>query len=108
MNEKREADALVRKFIDDADSGDAIQMLSLINANRDTILEIHQKALRKVKKQCKYLVVHLGKFPPSFGKDLHDCAKLAIAIIEAANVFHPMHGESWIGWPDETSTKKGD
>jgi len=30
-------------------------------------------------------------------------AEMAKKVIDAALAFHPMHGEDWPGWPDETS-----
>lgn len=60
--------------------------LDLINANRDAILRIAEEGLRRVRKLL----------------DSDDAAakRLAIKTIEAVNTFHPMHGESWGGWPE--------
>ncbi len=77
--------------------------LDMINANRDTILRIHEDGLRRLTKQCEILYISLSQSdspPPIVIKDLREQARLALKIIEAINTFHPMHGESWIGWPE--------
>jgi hypothetical protein len=58
-------------------------MLDMIHANRDAILQITEEGLRRVKK-C----LEMGDVPK------------ALRVIEAVNTFHPMHGESWGGWPE--------
>lgn len=58
-------------------------MGDLIQANRDSILRVHEEGLRRVKK-CL---------------EVCDGAK-ALKVIEAINTFHPMHCESWGGWPE--------
>ena len=65
--------------------------LDLINANRDIILRIHEEGLAKISKLL------IG------GGNQHDAEKLVHIgkILHAISVFHPMHGESWIGWPEE-------
>jgi hypothetical protein len=60
--------------------------LDLINANRDTILKMHEEAIRRIR--------------PLMDSDDHGARRLAIRIIEALNAFHPMHSESWAGWPE--------
>ncbi len=78
--------------------------LDLIHANRDIVLKMHEEAVRRVRKQCEYLATSLMQSdspPPIVVKDLRDHTRLALAIIEAVNAFHPMHGESWTGWPEE-------
>ncbi len=57
--------------------------LDLINSNRDEILKKHQEAIRLIRKWRGY----------------QDKVE---AIIDALNLFHPMHEESWQGWPKGT------
>ncbi len=75
----------------------------LIHANRDIILRITEEGLRRVRKECEYLAGSLEQSdspPPIVVKDLRDHGRLALRIIEAVHQFHPMHGESWCGWPE--------
>lgn len=58
--------------------------LDLVHANIETTKDIYEKGLRKVRDALKN-----SSSPDSF----------ALAIIDAALCFHPMHGESWPGWP---------
>lgn len=60
------------------------QMGDLIQANRDQILKIKEEGLRRIEKALKE----------------NDAVK-ALKIIEVINFFHPMHEDSWKGWPDE-------
>ena len=66
-------------------------MNDLIQANRDTILQMHEEAARRIGK------VLVG------GGNQHDAEKLVYIgkVLHALSVFHPMHGESWCGWPEE-------
>lgn len=60
-------------------------MKYLIEANRDEILRKHEEAVRRIQrclKRCEY--------------------DLADKVIEALWKFHPMHCESWCGWPEGT------
>jgi hypothetical protein len=120
MSERTDADKLAHRLLDEpffwvcplADPDDDLRMLSrqllrrrevierlekrlmelsddtadLINANRDTILRITEEGLRRVER----LLLRHGGIP--------DVTK-ALLVIEAVNMFHPMHGESWCGWP---------
>ena len=54
--------------------------LDLINANRDEILKKHEEAITLIRKWRIY---------PD---------KIEV-ILNALNMFHPMHTESWCGWP---------
>lgn len=109
MSERTDADRLAKRLLDepDADPDDDLRMLSrqllrrrevitrlekrvasqcngtldLINANREAILRVHEEGLRRIR-----LV-------------LNDARKIE-AIIHAVNLFHPMHEESWSGWPE--------
>lgn len=77
--------------------------LDLINANRDTILRITEEGLHRVRKECEYLTTSLEQsdnLSVIVIKDLREHVRLALRIIEAVNAFHPMHGESWQGWPE--------
>ncbi len=118
MTELQESIALANKILDrtNADPDDDLAMLSrqflrsresikrmekqlkevdwdgqaqedLIHANRDTILDIHKEALRRIKSLIAYL--------PNEGKLV-----LIAEIIKAVNTFHPMHAESWKGFPE--------
>ena len=64
----------------------------LIEANRDSILRKHEEAARLIGS------VLVG------GGDKHDAEKLLYIgkVLHALNTFHPMYGESWIGWPQRT------
>lgn len=116
MSERTDADKLARRLLDEpnADPDDDLRMLSrqllrrgevierlekrlgemcdgtadLVNANRDTILRIHEEGLRRIRKllECGNPAQYIA---------------LMLKIIEAVNTFHPMHGESWSGWPQE-------
>ena len=65
-------------------------MADLIEANRDQILKMHEEAVSRINK------VLIGGGPN------HDAEKLVYIgrVLHALSVFHPMHCESWIGWPD--------
>lgn len=79
--------SLLRAILDDPGSDVArLAYADLVNANRDTILRITEKGLRRVVRCLK-----AGDIPT------------ALKVIEAVNTFHPMHGESWIGWPKGSS-----
>src|SRR5437870_182814 len=116
MGERADTDKLAERLLDEpnADPDDDLRMLSrqllrrrekierlekrlaeisdntldLINANRDTILQIHEQGLQKLKKQCQYLAISLaqsGTPPPIVVKDLQEHARTALAIIEAVH-----------------------
>jgi hypothetical protein len=55
----------------------------LIAANRDEILRVHQEAV-----SCCRRCLRRGD------------VELALQILHALNLFHPMHGESWRGFPE--------
>ena len=65
-------------------------MLELIEANRDSILKKHEEAFGLINR------VLIG------GGSQHDAEKLIYIgkVLHALSVFHPMHGESWKGWPE--------
>lgn len=65
-------------------------MSDLIHANRDEMLNKHEEAVRRINKLL------IG------GGDNHDIEKLEKIgkILYALSLFHPMHGESWKGWPE--------
>lgn len=60
-------------------------MKYLIEANRDEILRKHEEAVRRIQRCLKR-----GEYD------------LADKVIEALWKFHPMHCESWCGWPEGT------
>jgi DnaJ-domain-containing protein 1 len=61
----------------------------LITANRDTILEMHEEAVRRIQKALKQGAV-IGT--------MNSCV-LILMILAALGRFHPMD-ESWDGWPE--------
>ncbi len=65
-------------------------MADLIQANRDQILKMHEEAVSRIGK------VLVG------GGSGHDTEKLLYIgrVLHALSVFHPMHCESWKGWPE--------
>lgn len=125
MSEKTDALALAHKLLDEpnADPDDDLRMLArqlvrkhekilrlekslsgmcdptadLIQANRDTILRMHETAVAKVK---KLLEASLGSVHPEGRWTARDEVVLATVVITRLNEFHPMHGESWHGWPE--------
>ncbi len=63
----------------------------LIQANRDQMLKIYEEAVRRIGKTISgniYLTSHL-----------EDRVKV-LSILSALSLFHPMHAESWPGWPE--------
>ena len=70
---------------------EGVAMRDLIEANRDAILKMHEEAARRINK------VLIG------GGNQHDAEKLVRIgkVLHALTVFHPMHGESWCGWPND-------
>jgi hypothetical protein len=55
----------------------------LIASNQDEIIRVLREALRRVR-----AALDTGNVP------------LAKRVIDAAGLYHPMHPESWTGWPD--------
>lgn len=71
--------------------------LDLINANRDSILRIHEDGVRRIGKVLRKTRTERGI------EALGACdVQLVCRILDAINSFHPMHGESWSGWPEGT------
>jgi len=115
-SERREADKLAERLLEEpnADPDDELRVLSrqllrrrevidrlqnhlgeiqdgtrdLVNVNRDMILEVHQKGLRLIKDQCRQIAGNAGQ------------VRFIDRILHAVNSFHPMHAESWCGWPE--------
>lgn len=112
MSERREAIQLAKRILDDAsldpDSDESVlarqllrrieanetlhqllrdaqsdPYLDLIHANRDEMLKMRDEAIIRVRK-------HLAM----------DDVDKAIAVLDALSTFHPMHAESWKGWPE--------
>lgn len=69
--------------------------LDMIHANRDSILAMHENAIRRIRGCLKRIEADKTgmRFPTE-----HQCDLIG-KIIDALNVFHPMYGESWPGWP---------
>ena len=114
MSERLDAIRLAKKLLDEpnADPDDDLRMLSrqflrsvetidklkrdleasydptvdLINANRDEILRMHEEAVRRVRRGVESNV-------PGRGAQ-------ALEVLDALGQFHPMHAESWTGWPE--------
>lgn len=55
----------------------------LVNANRDEILRKHEEAIQLIRQAIT-----------------DSRPDLVIRIIDALQMFHPMHSESWKGWPE--------
>lgn len=71
-------------------------MADVIQGNRDAILKMHEEAVRQVRKALEFGAAHAlldGYCSRAIGH--------ALAVLNALNLFHPMHGESWAGWPIE-------
>lgn len=66
-------------------------MDDLIQANRDEILRKHQEAVRLIAP----LLIMGGSGPETMTKKIAHVGE----ILHALNSFHPMHAESWQGWP---------
>jgi hypothetical protein len=125
MSERTEADQLAEKLLDEpnADPDDDLRMLSrqllrrrevierlenhlasiqdstldLIHANRDSILTKHEEAISLIK-----MCLENGlKDPSGLKYALEAWCKKALEVVRVLNLFHPMHGESWPGWPIE-------
>lgn len=67
--------------------------LDMINANRDSILRIYEKGLRKIQKEL------CGRNFDDPRNELWTRMDHIEKILHAINSFHPMH-EDWIGWPE--------
>jgi len=67
-------------------------MAGLIEANRDCILEKHQEAIQLIAD----LTRNVGSSSWSW-----ELSQKINSILDALSMFHPMHGESWSGWPKE-------
>lgn len=61
----------------------------LIAANRDEMLKMHEEAVRRLRACLD---------PVTICPDPQ--VRMAIRILDALRLFHPMHGESWQGWPE--------
>lgn len=57
----------------------------LIQANRDSILDMHKEAVRRVRRALE--------------SNKPGRRDLALDVLDALGQFHPMHGESFPGWP---------
>lgn len=119
MSERTDAIKLARRLLDEpnADPDDDLRMLSrqllrshetidrmhaqlrevdwegkaqldLIRSNQDAILDMHKEAVRRVRRVLE------GNKP---GR-----RDTALDVLDALGQFHPMHGESWQGWPKES------
>jgi hypothetical protein len=78
-------------------------MGDLVHANRDEILRKHEEAARKV----RTILERSRKDTRAWSVSIDE----ALSVLDALNQFHPMHADSWCGWPDETNrppTGKGE
>ncbi len=121
MTERDEALQLARNLLDEpnADPDDALRMLSrqllrtndivkrqekalqdvdwdgkaeldLINANRDQILKMHEEAARLIGAKLRWMTAN--GYQNSYDEWI-------LKVLDALNTYHPMHCESWCGWP---------
>ena len=74
----------------------------LIEANRDELLRVHQEAIRRVRR-C--LERAQGASTDSTGISVWNHIDVAVAVLNALNTYHPMHCESWCGWPEGSEAK---
>lgn len=119
MNELQAALMLAEKLLDEpnCDPDDELRMLSrqllrhqekverlekhlgmnelggLIGANRDAILQKHEEAFMLIQNRIKAL----GDLPNN--ADIRMALMYIVKVQKAMALFHPMHGESWKGWP---------
>ena len=71
-------------------------MKDMVNANRDTILKKHEEAITMIRR-C----VDRAEADKSGMKYGMEAQILMIGrILTSLSAFHPMHGESWKGWPE--------
>lgn len=71
-------------------------MSDLINANRDELLAKHEEAVRRVLRCLRRGLADTGGARYVLERE----CKLANDVLAALHSFHPMHGESWQGWPE--------
>lgn len=86
MSERTEAEAKLVSMLDPT--------ADLINANRDIILEKHEEAIQ--------LIANITK-PVGSSAFSYNLATRINSILKALGNFHPMHEESWEGWPKDAS-----
>lgn len=65
-------------------------MEDLIHANIEDLLRKHQEAIARIRKETQR-------------QDKKRAVECIVKILDALNTFHPMHGESWQGWPEHES-----
>jgi hypothetical protein len=75
--------------------------MDLVHANRDTILSMYEEAVRRVRKHLESGL----KDDSGMKYGLEAECKTALVVLDALSQFHPMHGESWQGWPKETEPR---
>jgi hypothetical protein len=68
----------------------------LIHSNRDAMLEKHEQAVSRVR--CCLTEGLADKSGMRYRLE-REC-KTAMAVLDALSLFHPMHCESWKGWPE--------
>lgn len=78
-------------------------MADLIAANRDEILRKHQDAIRLIRTAIEPIATCDGAADQRL---TFNRANYALAVLDALNTFHPMHGESWCGWPSDAAPPK--
>lgn len=66
----------------------------LIEANRDQLLRMHQEAVRRVGACLCRATADDGQL------SVWHYITVAQKILDALNTYHPMHCESWCGWPE--------
>lgn len=65
---------------------------AMVNSNRDSILKKHEEAVRLIRNCMAKETVTLAREREYIGR-----------VLDALLMFHPMHGESWQGWPKESA-----
>jgi len=70
-------------------------MADMIQANRDIVLKKHEEAIQLIRNCVVEIKKDIGGH-----RYATELKVLRIeAILLALSMFHPMHGESWSGWP---------
>ncbi len=73
----------------------------LVNANRDTILAMHEEAIRRLRRCLRRGLGFDSGVPGGLMGGLEVQLKTMIEVFDALDQFHPMH-EDWVGFPKES------
>ncbi len=66
----------------------------LIESNRDQILEVHREAVQRVARLLEQSTKSVS------WNETTRLICVALLVLDRLNQFHPMHCESWAGWPE--------